>query len=664
MIAAAFKLVVLLTSLTVFSICANSPAIAQASKDTRETAKPADTVSPYGVSYPSGSFTYSVPLFSIGHGEWPNRIDVSLNYDSSGGRNPNSLWTISVQRRVSAQYAQFVTGFEGAPIGEAHQFAINVVLGNTTQTFELGDYTLSSSNFISVGNDGNTLEFVEGAGGAPDGFYYKHGEFTTTGSDGTEIKFTGGMPNYADGPLVISSGSRVKFPNGFVIKYSQPETGSGVTFPLSSSNGLIVRQFGNQICAFNTALIDSTAITSCASSLVTATLTSTSFPTGGIGITSVTRPDGSTYTFEYQSYYSRYVSTNGQAYSERTRYHLSCAKEPGQSTCAVRNTYDACDGPGFVFYNPEYFGSGSYVEEDSEWTGSRDRVISQTFADGRAVSYSYNGAAAGQGAGCRKIFSVTMTEAGASTVFQLGGQPLNIEQATTVSDVTDPLQRTSAYAWTGSNAAATYLGRNHLLASTTGPDGRMIEYTYDSRGNLITTRAKARPGSGDTDIVSSASFPSTCPNAKTCNQPTSVTDARGNTTTYTYDPAHGGVLTITRPAVGGVAPVTRNYYVQREPWLRSGGGYAKTGESIWLKSEDRSCRNSTLDPVAGTCSAGAGDLVRTLYDYGPDVGPNNLWLRGVAVEADGQTLRTCYQYDHLGRQIAETKPLGTGATCP
>ena len=165
-------------------------------------------------------------------------------------------------------------------------------------------------------------------------------------------------------------------------------------------------------------------------------------------------------------------------------------------------------------------------------------------------------------------------------------------------------------------------------------------------------------------IETRASFPAVCSNPKTCNQPTSLTDANGNVTTFTYDATHGGVLTKTGPAVGGVSPMTRYYYAQREAWLRSGAGYAKTGEPIWLKSEEYSCRTSTLDPVAGTCSVGAGDLVRTLYDYGPDTGPNNLWLRGVAVEADGQTLRTCYQYDELGRRIAETKPLGTGATCP
>jgi hypothetical protein len=173
-----------------------------------------------------------------------------------------------------------------------------------------------------------------------------------------------------------------------------------------------------------------------------------------------------------------------------------------------------------------------------------------------------------------------------------------------------------------------------------------------------------KAGGGASVISTSAVYPTVCANRKVCNKPESVTDARGNATTYTYDPTHGGVLTMTGPAVGGVRPATRYYYTQREAWLRSGTGYAKTGEPIWLKSEERSCRTSTLDLAAGTCSAGAGDLVRTLYDYGPDSGPNNLWLRGMAVIADGQTLRTCYQYDEIGRRISETKPLGTGATCP
>jgi YD repeat-containing protein len=56
--------------------------------------------------------------------------------------------------------------------------------------------------------------------------------------------------------------------------------------------------------------------------------------------------------------------------------------------------------------------------------------------------------------------------------------------------------------------------------------------------------------------------------------------------------------------------------------------------------------------------------VRTLYDYGPDAGPNNLLLRGTSVSADGTALRTCYGYDPLGRKVSETRPGAQLAACP
>ena len=52
---------------------------------------------------------------------------------------------------------------------------------------------------------------------------------------------------------------------------------------------------------------------------------------------------------------------------------------------------------------------------------------------------------------------------------------------------------------------------------------------------------------------------------------------------------------------------------------------------------------------------------RYLIRYTP---PNNLLLRGTVVTADGQTLRTCYTYDDMGRKISETQPKGTGSSCP
>ncbi|NJS14220.1 MAG: RHS repeat protein [Sphingopyxis sp.] len=56
----------------------------------------------------------------------------------------------------------------------------------------------------------------------------------------------------------------------------------------------------------------------------------------------------------------------------------------------------------------------------------------------------------------------------------------------------------------------------------------------------------------------------------------------------------------------------------------------------------------------------------TTYEYGPDVGPNNLLLRGIVEDANGTILRICYGYDERGNRISETRPEGTSgfSTCP
>jgi len=648
-----------------------TPAFAQTTtENTVETAKPSDSVSPYGVSYHTGSFTYSVPLFTIGNGEWPNQITVSLDYDSSGARYPNDPWTLSIQRRVSGTYARHVTGFEGDPLEDEFRYGLNVVAGNASSSFYLGGPNLSTSQFESSSIDGDVIEFTPGPTGAFGGFNFshQHGQFKVITRDGTLVEFPGGKLGYG-APVQISGAIEMTMPNGNVVEYSTPTHWSGVTSYTSSSTGLFFRMFGNQICAFNGAVIDPNSVTSCSQSPLVATITTSVFQTTGSPsrelVTAITRPDGGTYNFEYQSYFSSSFHPSGVSGGSRTRYHLSCVKEPGQSACVVQNTYDPCDGSGFDFFNPDFFGPGSYGPVDPEWTGSRDRVISQTLADGRVVSYAYTGGTVGPSTNgpCDDVRSVTMTEAGAVTRVELAPRSSDISFSAGIDLFVDPLGRETSFVWTGANPAAQKLRQDDKLSSVEFPDGRQVAYSYDSRGNRTQTRLIARPGSNDTDIVTSASFPANCTNQKTCNKATSVTDGNGNTSTFTYSSVHGGMLTSVSPAVDGVAPAVKYLYVQREAWLRNGGGYAKTGAPVWLLSEERTCRTSALNLSSGTCAGGAGDLVRTTYDYGPDSGPNNLWVRGVAVIADGQTLRSCYSYDELGRRISETKPKAGLATC-
>ncbi len=197
------------------------------------------------------------------------------------------------------------------------------------------------------------------------------------------------------------------------------------------------------------------------------------------------------------------------------------------------------------------------------------------------------------------------------------------------------------------------------------PEGARVDVQHDGAGNISRMEKSAKPGWALPPIIQSATY--NCGFAKTCSKPATATDANGNVTNNTFSPVHGGVLTSTLPPLpNGVRPQTRYEYAQRSAWIASAsGGFVQASHPVWVLVAESMCRTSasTGNPSA-PCAAGPSDEVRTLYDYGPDSGPNNLWVRGVSAVADGHTLRTCYQYDQLGRRIAETKPLGTGVTCP
>jgi hypothetical protein len=121
--------------------------------------------------------------------------------------------------------------------------------------------------------------------------------------------------------------------------------------------------------------------------------------------------------------------------------------------------------------------------------------------------------------------------------------------------------------------------------------------------------------------VTAASYPTTCSNFKTCNKPTSTTDAKGKVTDYTYDATHGGLLTESAPAdANGIRAVKRYAYVQRYAWIKNaGGGYSHASTPVWLLSEMRTCR--TTATMNGACAGGAADEVLTAYEYGPDTAP-------------------------------------------
>jgi RHS repeat-associated protein len=93
------------------------------------------------------------------------------------------------------------------------------------------------------------------------------------------------------------------------------------------------------------------------------------------------------------------------------------------------------------------------------------------------------------------------------------------------------------------------------ITRATRSNGDFTDLTYDGRGNVTQVVESPKTGSGILPITTTASFPASCANPKTCNQPDSTTDARGYRTDYTYASSHGGVLTVTLPAPSGGTPV-------------------------------------------------------------------------------------------------------------
>ena len=200
------------------------------------------------------------------------------------------------------------------------------------------------------------------------------------------------------------------------------------------------------------------------------------------------------------------------------------------------------------------------------------------------------------------------------------------------------------------------------LQSFTAPEGDKATLASDNYRNIHQVTKKAKSGVVADDIITFATF--SCVNLpKSCSKPTSVTDALGRMTSYTYSSVHGGILTETAPAVNGVSPQTRYEYAQRFAWLVNGsGGYVQAASPIWVLVRKRSC--NTTAPSGQSCVGGSVDETVTEYDYGPASGPNNLLVRGIAVTAAGATLRTCYTYDAYARKVSETKPNANLGVCP
>lgn len=618
----------------IMSLWVAAPAMAQTDTGSaKDTARNQDVISSSGVSYATGAFSYRLPLVNIGGGEFPRGLSYGLWYSSGSARLPNRAWTHNLAARVSRTLIDDPAADAPEPDGKPHPewqtWLYNAVIGQRSESFEKYNSALGVGEFKPVTKTGSSLTYSGGSSGY----------FTYIGSRGEILQF-----RPVSSTLAASMGDFWKEPDGTVLQYRYTSDSMSVEnnlgWALFMEPAVLVQSgiYDQEICVLNLTQHYLPSVIACPTGVPTAKVRSTALtPAGYTEVTSVTMPDAGVYNFTYAT------STRGGV----TRRALGCIKRPGSSSCSVTNGYDTCD-------QRQGHALPGNANEDPSWTGSRDRVTQQIFESGENISYSYV-----SDTGCRNNGQVTVTDAlNAVSIFKAGTGGL--------AEARDPLHRLTLIDYTG-YAAEALDGQDTLVNSVTNPEGDRIEYTYDARGNVTVTRRKAKPGSGLSDIVTSATFPTTCTYRVTCNQPTTRTDARGGVTDYTYDQVHGGILTETGPAPASAQPrpQTRYTYAQRYAWVSNGsGGYAQAASPVWVLTEKSLCKTSASTGNPSAPCTTTGDEVKTTYDYGPDSGPNNLLLRGIVEDAGGLNLRTCYGYDSLGRKISETKPRAGLTGCP
>lgn len=198
--------------------------------------------------------------------------------------------------------------------------------------------------------------------------------------------------------------------------------------------------------------------------------------------------------------------------------------------------------------------------------------------------------------------------------------------------------------------------------SQSHPEGGGKSFQYDARWNLtgITLNPKIA-GSVPSIREMTAGYDADCTYIVKCNKPNWIKDAQQNQTDYAYNTVHGGVLSVTSPMVNGIRQQKRYVYAQRHAWVLNTSGTYVQNAPIWLLTQESYCKTGA---PSGTGCTLASDEVLTTYDYGPNSGPNNLFLRGIAITADGETLRTCFRYDDRGNRLSETKPKAGLTSCP
>ncbi len=372
-------------------------------------------------------------------------------------------------------------------------------------------------------------------------------------------------------------------------------------------------------------------------------------------ITSLTRPNGEVLSYTYSSVqlpsgpYARRLQsvTNNFGYQLQFQYAYDAAWDNEwqrvAKVTALNNAYDACAPSAFSCVYSRTWPSLTFAVAPAEesitdalgrvtrlffplgsvgvrlptstsgqditvnWGPVNDtpQVASVAYTNGGTWTYGFGPLPPGPNIPVQYNFTNTVTDplnhTQSMTFLSTEVDPVTKRRVTRIASATNPVNKTTAYGY----------DLKWRLSAVTAPEGNKATYVYNARGSI--TSASRVNKAGTQTLSTTAIYPATCPagDEKVCNKPTSVTDARNNTTSYTYDTAHGGVLTATSPAPtsGAVQPQTRYSYAPYYAWFKNSGGTIVQGAGpIYLQTGTSAC--ATL----ASCVGGA-DEVKTTTGY-------------------------------------------------
>jgi hypothetical protein len=485
--------------------------------------------------------------------------------------------------------------------------------------------------------------------------------YTYQSGDGTVITFNAIGSGCSGGSIRCAYASQLIRADGTMLNFEYDNMGGLRLRSVTSSRGqaLLLEYasgtFVSKACVLNLARTVKPSNNVCPAGVPAATYAYDSLA-GVTRLSSATDPSGAVWSF-----------VNGTASGATTMGFVN----PGGSSPWLTNTLTAL------------------VDDD---TFTKDIVGYQSFADGQHYTYIYsyapsdaNGSripplaggsyndANGNQFDVEYSFPILIGTAPGDQCTHLPCPPpdtssIAYQMTAGPTSVTDPLNRVTTTSYADPNA-----GPRVLLPypqTVTDPGGITTKMTWDvSAGNMLEDRQIAKSGSGLADLVKAATYNCTSSTFRYCQKPVTVTDPMGHTTNYTYAPEHGGVLTEMKPApsitngVQAPRPLKVTTWTQKYAYITNGSTLVAAATPVWVINTETVCQTVASTNPVPVCDSGAPQRVTT-YQYGADGTANNLFVRGIAVTADGTTRRSCFTYDDQGNQISQTKPRGVSGICP